>query len=278
MGKMIPPVPYADPETYQFNDFFLGPEGFPFKNESFADDSGHGNGRSEFFQASIFYSLLIHLLVLLSLIVGVYRPDRRPIKEVDYWVVNLVPDINAEPRGLKKVPPKDILSKVKAPLPLSSPAAEIQAPRKMEVPSEVEDQVAASFQGMTDSLENHVQSEQYIFRMKMNDPMLGMKIIYFQKSTHAYFQGLLHSSLSQEILRTLHGKWASANLSYLEDGRIQEVSFSPDSDLDLAQILKEKIPWHSLSAPRKFSLPHRTIKVSLAINDQGNFQVWVEVL
>ena len=54
-------------------------------------------------KAPFFYSALFHLLIF-SLLLGVmYQPDKRPIREVNYWVVNLVTALKEEPKGPKAV-------------------------------------------------------------------------------------------------------------------------------------------------------------------------------
>jgi hypothetical protein len=46
--------------------------------------AGRSNSKAPFF-----YSLLIHLVILSLLLEVMYQPDKRPIREVNYWGVNL---------------------------------------------------------------------------------------------------------------------------------------------------------------------------------------------
>jgi hypothetical protein len=74
------------------------------------------------------------------------------------------------------------------------------------------------------------------------------------------------------------GKSASANISFLEKGIPPEIAFLQEPDPTLAALLKEKIDWGTVSPSASYSLPHKNLKVRVAVNEAGNITVRVELL
>lgn len=251
-------------------------------------------------KAPFFYSALFHLFIF-SLLLGVmYQPDKRPIREMNYWVVNLVPALKEEPKGLKagstedwKLPNGAILpAPVKAaPAPHekkfswneSAPLPEF--PRASEPVAEQSDQqtqpaltspevkkVEYSFQIMQESVNHQVQEGQYLFAMKMADQMIPFKIRYFQKNVRDHVFALLRTTISEERTRTLQDQSALLEISYHEDGSVQDILLSPGSHGDLADLIKD-LEWKSLSSPIKFGLSFKIVKIRIAVDSHNRINV-----
>ncbi len=254
-------------------------------------------------KATLFFSFLLHFIIVAGLVIGAYRQDKRPVKEVAYWVVNLVTLVNAETRGSEKGSSKTTMPeglRKAANLKLEKePIAKETTPRpKPEEGSTVAKEVAGeptdipqappplpvshpgenSLKLMQDAVSSQVQAGQYRFVMKMPDQMMAFKFKHFQKSVRDQAAALLKTSLSDETMGRLLKQRAAVEIYYLEDGSLQNVSFTQDSDQDLVSFMQEKISWHSLSPPAGFALPNKAMRLRIGINDQGQINVGVELL
>ena len=247
----------------------------------------------------VLYSLLIHSLILLLLLAVLYQPDRRPVKEVSHWVVNLVSVIKDGPTGPQTVlpeephavagpiqptsePPDPVSREAKSALedgllPLQesrleslavpdSPSAEFP----LAAPPAEEKRPEEAVFAMQQSADQQLQSGQYLFRMRMGDRMVGMKIKYFQQTSSTHLSGLIQSAIPHDLRKSLQGKSTVVRILYQEDGTLQEILFDDRSDDPFIQILRDGIQWDSLNAPRKFGLPFREMKVRIGIDAQGN--------
>ncbi len=251
-------------------------------------------------KASFFYSALIHL-VTLSLLVGVmYQPDKRPIREVNYWVVNLVTALKEEPKGPTTISPQDQKLPPGAVLPgpvKAAPATQErnfssdesalfqEFPRVSEpLPEQSSQQTQPALiplegketdnpsQVMQASAGNQIQMGQYLFGMRMGDQMMALKIKYFQKSLRDHVLALLRTTISEETIRTLQGQSALLEISYHEDGSVQNILFSPDSHGNLEDLIKD-LEWKSLTSPDKFGLSFRVTKIRIAVDSQSRINV-----
>ena len=218
-------------------------------------------------KAPFFFSALIHL-VIFSLLLGVmYQPDKRPIREMNYWAVNLVTALKEEPKGPQSGSTEDQKLPAGAILPAPVKADPVVQEKKIswnesaplqEVPEaseplpESSDQqtqptlpspevkkIEHSFQIMQESVNQQVQAGQYLFGIKMGDQMIPLRIKYFQKNVKDHVFALLRTTISEEMTRTLQDQSALIEISYHEDGSLQNILFSPDSHGDLPDLIKD---------------------------------------
>jgi hypothetical protein len=251
-------------------------------------------------KAPFFFSALIHL-VALSLLLGVmYQPDKKPITKVNHWVVNLVTALKEEPKGPKSVTTEDRKLPAGAILPPPAKAAPVPREKKISwnesaplqefpeasepLPERSEQQtrptpaspevkkVEHSFQIMQESVNNQVQAGQYLFGMKMGDQMMPLKIKYFQKNVKDHVFALLRTTISEEMTRTLQDQSALIEISYHEDGSVQNILFSSDSHGDLPDLIKD-VEWKSLTSPIQFGLPFKVVKIRIAVDSQNRINV-----
>jgi len=247
-------------------------------------------------------SFLLHLLIGGTLLIGTYRQDKRPVKEVGYWVVDLVPLVNAEPRSTEKGPSKTLLKNdrteiarapqkeplvaknlpqsepLKAPAPVANIEAEQGDIPQTPPPAPVDPAWENSLKLMQDSLSNQIQAGQYRLVMKMPDQMMAARFFQFQKTVREQVAAQLRTSLTEEDMDRLLGKKAGVEISYSQDGNVEKVSYAQDSDPDLLALLQEKNDWNSLPSPTKYSFGSKALKLSIRINEQGKIHVGVELL
>lgn len=246
----------------------------------------------------VLYSLLIHSIILLFLLAVLYQPDGRPVKEISNWVVNLASIIQDGPKGPQTVLPQEphamagpVQSTPEPPAPVSagekisadggvpsfqeSPLDWVAVPDSLldefppaAFPSEEKKPEGAGF-AMQQSAGQQMQMGQYLFRMRTGDRMIGTKIKYFQKTSSAHLSGLIQSAIPEDHRKSLQGKSAVVRILYQEDGTLKEILFDDPSDDPFIQLLKEVIQWDALSAPRKFGLPFREMKVRIGIDADG---------
>jgi hypothetical protein len=228
-----------------------------------------------------------------------HQPDRRPVKEVSHWVINLVSAVKEGPQGPRTVLPEEshalagpVRSTPHSQPPVSAAKKAIPDDRFLDfhesppAPSVFpESPILESFPSaspqegkeakgvllaMQESANQQTQMGQYIFRMRMGDRMAGVKMKYFQQNAGATLNGLIGNTLPLETLKGFQGKSIILRILYREDGTLQEISFDSASEgVDLAQVLKEKIPWEILTSPRKFGLPFQELKVRVSIDPEG---------
>jgi hypothetical protein len=248
--------------------------------------------------APLIYSLFVHLIILLLFLGVLHLPERRPVKEVNHWVINLVSAVKEAPQGPKTLLPEEshiLAGPVQpAPKPLApvspgektSPAGSVlsfqEFPQTAEVGPESQTQESlpapplsetknaeGAILAMQESADNQLQMGQYLFRMRMGDQMMGVRMKYFQRSASAHLSGLIQGAIPEEIRKTLQGKSTVVRILYQEDGTLQEILFDSGSEDPFIQILKDGIHWDTLNAPRKFGLPFREIKVRIGIDSEG---------
>jgi hypothetical protein len=287
----------SDPEE-GISSFSIGKVPLSFSVDpppEFLETPGAGRGR---YAGPLLYSLFIHSIILLFLLAVLYQPDRRPVKEVSHWVVNLVSAIKEGPKGPQAVLPEEPhaiagpiqpIPKPEAPssmglkstaedglLPLQesslnslavpeSPSAEFSPPASPAEEKRAEEAVLA----MQQSADQLSQTGQYVFRMRMGDRMIGMKIKYFQQTASAHLSGLIQSAIPEDLRKTLQGKSTVVRILYQEDGTLQEILFDSGSEDPFIQILKDGIKWDALNAPRRYGLPFREMKVRIGLDAEG---------
>lgn len=215
---------------------------------------------------SFFYSFFIHFIAV-SLLIAVSRPDAEmPVKYVDYWVVDIVTGRNMKLQKSGDTPKEDQDLEVRTDL--QNPRLETQTPLNDDLLSDEMDEYAGK----------QVQRWQYRFMMNINDQMTAIKVRYFYKDVRNSVKGLLYAAIPEEIMETLDGTEASVEISYREDGRIEDVSVSSDSDNEFADILKHKIQWDSVPSPARYALLNKGMKLKIYVNSRGKVNVNLELL
>lgn len=287
----------SDPEE-GISSFSIGKVPLSFSVDpppEFFETPGAGRRR---YAGPVLYSLFTHSIILLFLLAVLYQPDRRPVKEVSHWVVNLVSGIKEGPKGPQTVLPEESHA-IAGPI---QPTPEPPAPPSIGVKSALEDGLlpfhesaldsatvpdtpstefppaaspaeekraeGAAF-AMQQSADQLSQTGQYLFRMRLGDRMIGTKIKYFQQTASAHLNGFIQSAIPEDLRKTLQGKSTVVRILYQEDGTFQEILFDSASDDPFIQILKDGIQWDALNAPRKFGLPFREMKVRIGIDLEG---------
>lgn len=261
----------------------------------FLESTEAGRGR---YAGPLLYSLFIHLIIVLLLLAVLYQPDRRPVKEVSHWVVNLVSAIKDGPKGPQTVLPEEPHA-IAGPI---QPTPEPPAPPSIGVKSALEDGLLPFHESALDSAtvpdtpstefppasspaeekrakeavfamqqsaDQLSQTGQYLFRMRLGDRMIGTKMKYFQQTASAHLNGFIQSAIPEDLRKTLQGKSAVVRILYQEDGTLQEILFDSGSEDAFIQLLKDGIQWDALNAPRKFGLPFREMKVRIGIDSEG---------
>ncbi len=265
------------------------------------------NSETRFFvlRQPIFFSLLVHSLIFLALLLEFDPPNRRPIKEASAWVVNLVSEWNVEPKGLKHgniegatlaLPGQGEKSDRVLTLPAEMTSIDRRASEADPLVQPQEISSAASQPGedqppqpplakmedrlrvMRDAVDQQIQMGQYLFTMKAQDQMMGIKIRYFQKNARISLEGILKASIPEEERLHLKGKSAAVRVTFPIDGQGPAISVAPESDPSLAAILEHKIDWRNMASPSTYALPHKAMNLRLAVNDTGSITVRVELL
>jgi len=247
------------------------------------ENPGAGQGK---YTGPLLYSLIIHSIILLFLLAVLYQPDQRPVKEVSHWVVNLVSGIKEGPKGPQTVLPEEPHA-IAGPI---QPTPEPPAPPSMEVKSALKDGLLPFHESaldpppaspaeekrsegavfaMQESADQQLQMGQYLFRMRLGDRMVGMKMKYFQQTASTHLNGCIQSAIPEDLRKTLQGKSTVVRILYQEDGTLKEILFDSGSEDPFIQILKDGIQWDALNAPRKFGLPFREMKVRIGIDLEG---------
>jgi hypothetical protein len=171
--------------------------------------------------------------------------------------------------GLEPTPEYGLLPLQESPLDSlagpDSPAAEFSPPASPAEEKAAEKAIVA----MQQSADHLSQPGEYLFRMRMGDRMIGMKMKYFQQSASAHLNGSIRSAIPEDLRKTLQGKSTVVRILYQEDGTLKEILFDSDSEDPFIQVLKEGIQWDALNAPRKFGLPFREIQVRISIDPEG---------
>ncbi len=125
---------------------------------------------------------------------------------------------------------------------------------------------------MQESVDRQVLAGQYLFGMKMDDQMMPLKIKYFQKNIKDQVLALLRTTISEEMTLALQDQSALIEISYLEDGSVQNVLIPSDSHGDLADSIQH-LEWKSLSSPIKSGLPFKVLKIRIAVDSQIRISV-----
>ena len=266
-------------------------------------------GRNIKWKGAFLFSLLIHLLIGFALVTGVYSPDKRTVKTVNHWVVNLVTDLNALPKGLqegtsealtlitskKKQPPapeikaaaeEKVIPVTRGETEISKPiepAAEEKVPENFPetppaVSPETVKQVGDTPIILQESMNQQIQMGQFALAMGANDQTKLLKMQYFLKNFKEQLRGLIRISIREDTLADFRDKTASIIIHYPLEEKEENIVTSPDSDMEWAHTLKEKIDWSSLTSPLKFGLPNKSLKIKVGLQDQNEILVMAELL
>jgi hypothetical protein len=236
------------------------------------------------FQMPFIYSFVIHFILILSFMVAVHKPDTRPVKEVNYWVVNLITDRKLEPKGEKKesrpIPNpaagKKEVSIAQIPsarkefskLPFDQPVSDDFQDKKHLINPEAKRQEGKAVPAMQPAA-NQNQVGQYSFGIRMGDPMILRKIKLYRTNLEGTFKVLI----AEKIPATFSEKVAAVEVSFQDDGSFANIVWTPDSNHELINFLQNKMEWPSLPSPNKFGLPNKAIRLQFHIDPQGTVQV-----
>ena len=230
--------------------------------------------------------------------------DTRPVREVNHWVVNLASVFKEEPQG-PQVGVREDLSLLTRPFrPSSEPPAppvperENLPPREAipfeefpGLPPEMTNKEISGESPLTPSTPEEKMEEnalyalkesaapqarmgQYLFQMKMGDPMVAFKMRYLQKNLRDQVLGLVRTRMEEERANPFSAEFALVEISYDEKGLVKNVVFSPDSQERITDLFKD-FDWKSLVSPGNFGLPFKTAKIRMGV-DSGH-QVTVNV-
>lgn len=118
---------------------------------------------------------------------------------------------------------------------------------------------------------------QYLFGMRMSDQMMPLKIRYFQKNLKDHVSALLRTTISEEMTQTLQHQSVLVEISYHEDGSVQNILLSPDSHEDLADLIKD-LEWKSITSPVQFGLSFKVVRIRIAVDSQSRVNVSLDSL
>lgn len=118
---------------------------------------------------------------------------------------------------------------------------------------------------------------QYLFGMRMSDQMMPLKIRYFQKNLKDHVSALLRTTISEEMTQTLQHQSVLVDISYLEDGNVQNILLSPVSHGDLADLIKD-LEWKSITSPVQFGLSFKVVRIRIAVDSQSRVNVSLDSL
>jgi hypothetical protein len=287
----------SDPEE-GISSFSIGKVPFSFSVDPAPEILESPWAARQRYAGPLLYSLFIHSIILLLLLAVLYQPDRRPVKEVSHWVINLVSAAKEAPQGPKTLLPEEshilagpVQPAPEPPAPVSagektSPDGSVPSFQEFPLTAEVgpesptEESLPApplsetknaegAILAMQENAGNQLLMGQYLFRMRMGDRMVGMKLKYFQQTASTHLNGCIQSAIPEDLRKTLQGKSTVVRILYQEDGTLKEILFDSGSDDPFIQLLKDGIQWDALNAPRKFGLPFREIKVRIGLDAEG---------
>jgi hypothetical protein len=279
-----------------------GPEEPTPAPESTRAETSFGNYRSP-----IFWSALLHLAIFLLLLGWLYGMDARPVRKVNHWVVNLATLLKEEPQGPQAAVREDLSLLTRpfrpAPEPPARRVQESQTPTPRDViPLEESPRALAEAASKEISGENPLSSSppgekaeenalhalkesaapqagmgQYLFQMKMGDPMVAVKMRYLQRNLREQMLGVFRTRMGEEKAHLISGAFASVEISYDEKGLVKSVIFTPDSPETLTDLMKD-VDWNSLASPKGFGLSFRTARIRLGVDSGDQITVNVSFL
>lgn len=242
------------------------PLAFPGDNFPIVDNSSHLRG---IFQNPFLHSALFHAIFLFLILGLLYCPDNRPVKKVDGWVVNIVTALKETSKGDPASPYK-IHGSGQSPTPARQPEPIEKRiiphgdrlefhefPLPASEPEKIEGKVIVH---QPPSQQVHVAPN--LSQMQMGDPMLGLKMRYFRKSLGDHVTALVQTSLQG---RDIRDQFASMEISFRADGKIQYSLLSPESQGTLSEFLAG-MEWGDLPSPSKYGLPFLAVKINVSVD------------
>ncbi len=237
-------------------------------------------------------SLLLHALLLV--LISVQAQNNKPIKTpvplkwvMDVKVVLQERELQLPRQGGKDVKtdmPPTVKSRVKAvanskpavedkksedlPKPVEAAPADKSAPVDSGKAEEGDPAVAADPQAMARQM-------QQAFGAQMNAQFMLMHMSAFFKGARLSTQAFINSGTTEESREKLNGKTAFVKLLYQEDGTLENVEVSSESD-ELKSLL-ENVSWKAVPLPKTYYLPYRGIGMQIEIR-YGNPRIGIKVL
>lgn len=180
-------------------------------------DASNSEIRSFDLRQPLFFSFVVHLLIFVGLRWEFHQPKRRPIKEVNVWVGNLVSEWNAEPKGQKEGNIEGVT--------LALPSQRERSDRMPPLPAEKQPLYSSTgkmedrLRLMRDAADQQIKMGKYLFTLKAMDQMVGIKIRHFQKNVRLSLEGILKASIPEEERIPLKGKTGAVRVSFRAMGR-----------------------------------------------------------
>ncbi len=234
-------------------------------------DKLFGEGqRSKIFRNPFLHSVLFHLIILFLILGLLYCPDNRPVKKVDRWVVNIVTALEetskSDPaphrvhvlgQSLKPARLPDVFEKKAIPL------GDTLQFHEFPLPAPESEQIEGKpIPPVHDPASQQVRMAPNLSQMRMGDPMLGLKMKYFHKSLADHVTALVQTSLQG---RDIRDQFASMEISFRADGKIQYSLLSPESQGTLSEFLAG-MEWGDLPSPSKYGLPFLAVKINVSVD------------
>jgi hypothetical protein len=129
-----------------------------------------------------------------------------------------------------------------------------------------------------ETLRQQVQRGPDHYRMRIKAHLAAIGVKHFCQNANQHLLSLLQRSISQEAMSPFLQKTACLEIFYDQEGGLQKISTTSDSDPDFAALLKDKIQWDSLSSPGKYGLPHKAVKIHIGIGPDGQFNLQLDPL
>ena len=233
--------------------------------------------------------------------------DTRPVREVNHWVVNLASVFKEEPRGpqaglredlslltrpfrpsseppappvqeKENLPPREAIPFEEFPGPPPEMTAKETSGETPLTPSPLEEKAEENaLYALRESAAPQARMGQYLFQMKMGDPMVAFKMKYLQKNLRDQVLGMVRTRMGEERENPFSGEFALVEISYDEQGLVKKVIFSPDSQERIGDLFKD-FDWKSLVSPGNFGLPFKTAKIRLGFDSDRQITVNVSFL
>ncbi|MBI4685484.1 MAG: hypothetical protein HY755_09825 [Nitrospirae bacterium] len=148
--------------------------------------------------------------------------------------------------------------------------------QSLEYPQEIK-QPTKDSDSEADSLNSQIHNIQQAFTMNLNRQMAPVNIGFFYKNVRHAVTGLFHDSIPEQTMKAQSGKIASVKIIYSDDGSVENISITSENDSEFADMLRNKVQWHSVPLPSKYNLPYKGLTLKLNIKD-GKPLVGIEVL
>lgn len=246
---------------------------------------------------SLLYSFFMHLLII-AVVIAISKKPVLPMKLADHWVINVaISGEEGEGAGVSALPVphndsriddrRDVIEKGETPERSRSEEPSVSAsenPRhnsNMTFSPEQAQQLENTLKAAGESAGRQMQAMQQAFKVNIDNQMRLIQLKYFYRHAGNAIKALLYAAVPEDEMERLDGAAASVEITYGSEGKIEEVSVSPEADDRLAGIIRENIQWEKAPSPSRYTLPNRAVRYNIHIdvtNPKGKFMVKVELL